>query len=74
LTQPHSELSEGELLEQLLAMLPPEGALMLGEVLGILRKGEAGRTAKVQQKLDIAKAFIEILEQRLEIYEQDGIS
>jgi hypothetical protein len=55
-------------------MLPPEGALMLGEVLGILRKGEAGRTAKVQQKLDIAKAFIEILEQRLEIYEQDGIS
>lgn len=66
--------SEGQLLQDLLDMLTPDGAFRLGEIMGIMRKGDAVQISRLEREIADLRETIEVLRDARESYEQDGKS
>lgn len=56
--KPYSEMSEGELMEALLDMLPPDGQFMLGVTMGVMSKGNRTRIAALEQDVKETRAAL----------------
>jgi hypothetical protein len=47
----YSKMSEGEMVEAVLDLLPPEGQFALGMIMGVMQKEYSTRKTKLEQRI-----------------------